>query len=151
MFAANNEGRSGVLARETLHHVNNLSSKASRVFTSSQNTEALHEAIRYRVYVESGGKYTVGRQSDTELALVMRSVLLQYGNNNDESDTLSQVRALNKAVLDYCVEKVLSEVESYIKYRVDSSTIRQPIELAQPSSIKGLGERSLQYGSSRFI
>lgn len=151
MFAANNNGRTGVLARETVKHVNNLSSKVAQIFTSSTNTEALHEAIRYRVHVESGGKFTVGRQSDTELAIVMRSIMLQYGNNNDNMDVLKQVRALNKAVLDYCVEKVLVEVQSYARYRVDSSRPHIPIAHAQPSSIKGTGERSLDFGATHFF
>lgn len=151
MFAGNNPGRSSTFVQETLHHVNDLSSRVARIFTSSANTEALHQGIRYRVHVESGGRYTIGRQSDTELAIVMRSVLLQYGNNNDDGDVLRQVRGLNKMVLDYCVDKVLTELEGYGQYLRDASTLATPMERARPASVKGLGERSLEYGNSRFI
>jgi hypothetical protein len=151
MFAANNSGSSSALARETTRHINDMSSKVSQIFTSKKNIEVLHDAIRYRVFVESGGRFKVGRQSDTELALVMRSILLQYGNNDDSGNVLHQVRKLNGYVLTYCVEKVLTEVEAYMQYRVDASTVQVPIDRARPSSIKGKGEKSLEYGASHFI
>jgi len=151
MFAGNNSGRPNVLASETVHHVNNMSSKVSQIFMSKTNTNALQDGIRYRVYVESGGRFNVGRQSDTELAIVMRSILLQYGNNDDSQNILGQVKQLNAYVLDYCVGKVLNEVEAYMQYRVDALNVQVPIDRARPVSIKGQGEKSLQYGSSHFI
>jgi hypothetical protein len=151
MFAEGDDGRGGTIVRETTKHVNDMCSTVSKLFTSSSNTNALHEAIRYRVFVESGGEHTIGKQSDTELGLVMRSILLQYGNNNDALDTRKQVRDLNQRVLDFCVAKVISEVDGYVRYRVDASTLHTPLENAQASSTKGTGERSLSYGASRFL
>lgn len=145
------QGSGSAMARETLRHVNNLSSTAAEIFTSPKNVAALQEGIRYRVYVQSGRKHIIGRQSDRELAIVMRSVLLQYGTNNDGMDSLQQVRALNEAVLEYCVGRVLTEVESYVRYRVDAGTNRVPMANAVPASIKGTGERSLQYGTAHFL
>ena len=94
MFAGNNTGRPGDMASETIRHVagGTQASRVAQIFTSRANTEALHQGIRYRVHVESGRRFTVGRQSDAELAIVMRSILLQYGRNDDAGDVMQQVR-----------------------------------------------------------
>lgn len=144
-------GQGSAMARDTVKHENDLTSAASRLFLSSGNAEALHEAIRYRVYVESGGRHTIGRQSDTELAVVMRSVLLQHGDNDDSRDPVVQVRELNARVLKYCVDNVLSQVEGYVSYVRDASRMPTPMPRGAASSIKGTGERSLQYGAAHFI
>jgi len=151
LFADDNDGHGGDMTRETVRHVNDMSSSAARVFTGRANTEGLQEAIRYRVFVESGGRHVIGRQSDTELSIVMRSILLQHGKNNDSMDTGAQVRDLNARVLKYCVDNVLSQVDSYMTYRKDASQLYTPLRPPAASSVKGTGERSLQFGGSRFI
>jgi hypothetical protein len=110
------------------------------LFMSESNMNALQDGIRYQVYSVSGGKHTIGRQSDTELTTVMRSMLLQHGRNTTCSTggfDLDEVRRLNKIVIDFCVNKVLSEIDIYIKYREDISQLPVPIARGQFESNKG--------------
>ena len=137
----------GVYASDTLSHVWTPKdmSTVSSIFMSAQNSEALQQGIRYRVNVESKGEHTIGRQSDTELAIIMRSVLLQYGTNLDCSSkeaTLIQVRSLNARVLDFCVPRILEEIRAYEHYLADVSTLPIPMQHGQIASTKG--ERSLE-------
>lgn len=143
--------RGGVIARETTRHVNDGSSRAAQLFFSRANTEALQSGIRYRVHVESGGRHTIGRQSERELAVVMRSILLQYGRNNDAEDAVAQVRELNARVLRFCVPRIISEADAYAHYRRDVDASPALMDRGVASSTKGRGERSLEYGSAVFL
>ena len=42
------------------------------------NINIIQDTIRYRVY--SNTQQTISRQSENELAIIMRSILLQFGN-----------------------------------------------------------------------
>jgi hypothetical protein len=126
-------------AKDTMKHVwqRGEASSATELFMSRQNVDALQDAIRYRVHVESGGRYTIGRQSDAELSLVMRSVLLQRGRNDDSESSVEQVRELNTTVLSWCVPRVLSEVDQYMRYRDDVSTLPVPMPRGDIATNKG--------------
>ena len=108
----------------------------SKLFFSVENIDALQEGIRYRVYVETEGKFTISRQSDQELKIVMRSMYLQHGVYNN-SDCVGQVRALNAKVLDWVVPEVLSNVLQYSKYKYDASTLPMPMDRAPLMTNKG--------------
>jgi hypothetical protein len=111
---------------------NNLSD----IFFSTTNIDALQEGIRYRVYVETKGVHVIGRQSDTELKVVMRSMYLQHAKHNNRP-VVEQVRVLNKHVLDWVVPEVVSNLQQYIVYKRDASTLPMPLEHAQLSTMKG--------------
>ena len=125
-----------------------LPTSLADLFFSQANVDALHEGIRYRVWVETEGRSTIGRQSDVELGLVMRSLLLQDGHHVEAGDTLmsgtlmSEVRALNARVLDFCVPRIVAELGIYMRYRQDISTLPVPMERGQLATTKG--ERSLR-------
>ncbi len=108
----------------------------SDLYFSEKNIEALQQGIRYRVYVETSGKYVIGRQSDQELKVVMRSMYFQYGVNA-VGNTVGQVRVLNGKVLDWVVPEVLSNILQYATYRKDASTLPMPIDRAPLVSSKG--------------
>ena len=110
-------------------------SPASDLFFSTDNIEALQSGIRYRVYKETDN--VIGRQSDTELKIVMRSIFIQYFENNPRIPVIEQVRALNAHVLDYTVKDVVSNLKQYIKYRKDASTLPTPIQRPQLDTKKG--------------
>ena len=135
---------SAKFGQDTLEHITKLS-RVGSVFMSDMNMDALQDAIRYRVHVESGGEITIGRQADAELGLVMRSILLQHGRNDDtEGTVLPQVRELNGRVLDFCVPRVLREANGYLQYRQDASRLYVPISYGQAVSHKAVGTRSLE-------
>jgi hypothetical protein len=115
--------------------------QVTEVFFSPQNVEALHQGIRYSVYVKSNKKHVIDKQSDTELRLVMRSVYYQY-SKNQSFDILGQVRVLNEIVLNYCVEKILSEIDMYIFYKNDISKLPEP--LPRSMNVSSAGSRTLE-------
>jgi hypothetical protein len=108
----------------------------SVLFFSPENIDALQDAIRYRVYVETQNKFVIGRQSDQELKIVMRSMYLQFGIYNN-SDCVSQVRVLNAKVLDWVVPEVLNNVLQYSRYKYDASTLPMPMDRAPLMTNKG--------------
>lgn len=132
------------------------STRVGQFFMSQQNVEALQEAIRYRVFVESGNQYVIGRQSDSELGVVMRSILFQYGEGDDDDvstadearkSIVTRTMSLNARVLDFCVPKILKEADGYVRYTQDASKLSQPFEYGKASSQKATGSRSLELGS----
>jgi hypothetical protein len=113
---------------------------ATSLFLSAGNMKALQEAIRYRVFVESGGKHTIGYQSPEELTLIVRSIALQHGRNLG-CDVAAQVRSLNARVIDFCVPRIVGEIRQYTRYREDISSL--PVPIAHPSMVSSKGDRSL--------
>jgi hypothetical protein len=108
----------------------------SDLFFSSLNIDALQLGIQNRVVNETEGKYKVGRQSDAELKIVMRSIFLQYAKHQPEH-IVEQVRELNKLVLDFSVGQVLTNLRQYVVYRKDASTLPLPMEWGVNPSVKG--------------
>ena len=102
------------------------SNSLSNAFFSQQNIQVLQNGIRSGVYQISNGQYSIGTQDCDTLKVIMRSIFLQYSANKP-NDILQQVNELNKMVLEYCVQQVFSEAQSYVKYINDVSTLVVPI------------------------
>ena len=98
----------------------------SQVFFSLQNIQIIQNGIRSGVYHKSNGQYTIGPQDCDSLKIIMRSVFLQNSANRPTHVT-QQIEALNQMVLDYCIQQVYSEVQGYVKYISDVSTLAIPI------------------------
>lgn len=112
------------------------SSDLADVFFGQDNLDALQDGLRWRVYVESGQRHVISRQSDTELKIIMRSIYLQHGENRP-TDILQQVQALNMQVLQFCVPRILAEIAQYLQYQRDVSTLPMPMERSENVSNKG--------------
>ena len=115
----------------------------SDLYFSGQNIDAIQEGIRYRVYVESQGQFTIGRQSDQELKTVMRSIYIQNGIGN--LDCIGQVRLLNSKVLEWVVPEVLNNLLQYSRYKQDASTLPMPLDRSPLETMKGT--RTLEFKS----
>ena len=50
----------------------------SDLFFSGENIDNIQEQIINIVYKKSGGKWKIGRQSDTQLKIIMKSIYLQH-------------------------------------------------------------------------
>lgn len=98
----------------------------SQAFFSQQNIQALQNGIRAGVYERSNGQYVIAPQDCDSLKIVMRSVYLQHAANQP-NNIPQQVIELNKIVLNYCIQQVYSEAQSYMKYIYDISTLAVPI------------------------
>jgi hypothetical protein len=132
----NTYSREATLGYKTQNSVSDL-------FFSEKNINAIQEGIRYRVYVESNGQFTIDRQSDQELKAVMRSIYLQYGIGS--MDCIGQVRSLNARVLQWVVPEVLNNLLQYSRYKQDASTLPMPLERSPLATMKG--SRTLEFKS----
>ena len=98
----------------------------SSIYFSRENIQILQNGIRAGVYHKSNGQYTIGPQDCDSLKIIMRSVYLQNSANQPNNIT-QQIEALNQLVLDYSIQQVYSEVQGYVKYISDVSTLAVPI------------------------
>ena len=98
----------------------------SRLYFSPQNIEALQSMIRYYVSKLTDGRI-VSKQSPDELFIVMRSILLQYGNFIN-TNVLQEIKRLNSKVVRICSDKVAQEVLQYSKYVVDLQNLPVPLD-----------------------
>ena len=98
----------------------------SRLFFSPQNIEAIQGMIRYYVYKLTGGQI-VSNQSQDEIFIVMRSILLQYGNFLS-SNVLNEIKRLNAKVVNICSEKVSVELDQYNHYIDDLQKLPVPLD-----------------------
>lgn len=112
------------------------SSAVSDLYFSDANVSAVQEGLRYRVYVETDGRHVIGRQSDTELRVIMRSIYLTYSRNLP-GGVVDQVRELNRRVLEWAVPEVLSNLKQHLTYLRDASTLPMPLERGELMTAKG--------------
>jgi hypothetical protein len=99
----------------------------SCAFFSAGNVRILQNGIKAGVHKKSNGRFQIADQDEDTLKIIMRSVFLQHATNQPTNIT-GQISALNKIVLDYSVPQVLSEAQSYVKYKNDVSTLVVPIQ-----------------------
>ena len=120
-----------------------LENTLSRTFFSPENTKIIQNAIRKTVYDRSGDKqWVIDEQSADELQIVMRSLYLQYAKNL-EIDIPGQIHELNRLVIEWCVPRIMSEVQMYEYYLKDISTL--PTPLPQPMSVSSAGSKSVPF------
>lgn len=108
----------------------------SNIFFSRMNIDALQDGIRYNVYVKSCKKHKIDRQSDTDLKVIMRATYLEHAQHNTR-DIVKEIKRLNQIVLDFCVPKILQEINIYMRYKQDISQLPVPLDRGEFSSSKG--------------
>lgn len=97
------------------------------IFFSDMNVKVLNDAMRYGVYQKT--KQVIGEQSQNELAIVMRSIMLQYANFQASADqVIEEVKRLNQKVLLFCVDMISSNVLQQLQYLEDIKTLPTPID-----------------------
>lgn len=106
------------------------------LFFSRVNLNTLQQAIRYDVYVKSGGEYVIGPQSETELLMVMRNVFENSARHLPDN-VRGQVRELNAMVVRDATGRIVPEIDHWRKYVKSLSTPPVNNINAQASSIKG--------------
>ena len=137
----------------------------SALFFSRQNIDALQEGICNKVFNESNGRFRIGRQSETELKIIMRSIYfeslrvctpgimkqiqstnpLQKPIQQNKDVVLQQVRSLNQKVLDWSVHEILNNMQQFERYQEDVSKLPNPID--RPSFVSSAGSKSLEFQS----
>ena len=120
-------------------------SALSDYFFSGMNTKVIQDTIRYRVYQETNK--VISEQDSNALYIVMRSILLQFGNfRTGVSELVEEIRKLNAKVVSYCVEEVASNARQHVMYIDELTRLPQPIE--RPSYI---GRDSYSYDISNLL
>ena len=109
----------------------------SSIFFSDSNVNLLQRGIYNKILNISAGKYNIGRQSDTDLKIIMRSIYFQYGKNAP-NNIKEQVLDLNTRVIDWCVPEILSNIKQSDKYIMDISTMPVPLDRSILPTQKGL-------------
>ena len=109
----------------------------SAVYFSDTNVNLLQTGIRNKILNLSNGKYNIGKQSDIDLKIIMRSIYFQYGKNT-KNDVKGQVLDLNTRVIDWCVPEILSNIKQSDKYIMDISTLPVPLDRPDLTTQKGL-------------
>ncbi|NDB81496.1 MAG: hypothetical protein EB127_01915 [Alphaproteobacteria bacterium] len=110
----------------------------NQVFFSDTNLDKLQNDIQDQVLLMSNGKYRIGRQSDINLKIIMRSYYLMYGKNGP--DVAADLADLNARVVGYAAAKVYSEVDFHEFYINDIQDFAPPI--ANPMNVAMYGTRT---------
>jgi len=103
-------------------------SKLSVLFFSVPNVTIIENGIKAAVYKMSNNTHIIDTQDYDQLYIIMRSIFLQYSLNQPDNIT-KQIEVLNSKVVAYCAPRIYGEVESYIKYKKDSSTLVVPLDM----------------------
>ena len=98
----------------------------STLFFSKENMQIIQNGIRAGVHHKSNGQYLIPEQNCDYLKIIMRSIFLQYAANKP-THIREQVEQLNKMVIDFAIEQLYGEAQSYLKYLKDVSTLVVPI------------------------
>jgi hypothetical protein len=105
----------------------------SNLFFSDININVIQMTIRYHIFQDKNKR--IGYQSENELFTVMRSIYLQYANSVLTSDKmLSNLRTLNKAVVDYCIGNIGDQLDQYDAYLEKISSASVPMDRPQVSN-----------------
>jgi len=103
-------------------------SMLSKVYFSKENIQIVQNGLRAGVHKMSNEKYIMAPQNIDTLKIIMRSIFIQHAEHN-ENDITGQIVKLNNLVLDYAVLNVYNEIDGYVKYCRDQSTLVVPLEL----------------------
>jgi hypothetical protein len=115
-------------------------SKLSDIFFSRQNIDNLHYEIINRVFQRSNGQFKIGKQSEIQLQIVMRSIFLQEAKHLN-CNFKKQISDLNEKVLEFCIPRIMTEINQFLGYKKDVNTM--PVPLAHPQNLSGRGKNIL--------
>lgn len=129
-------GESEYQYRETLSGVHEKS-ELNEAFFSVENTEQLQKDIIRLVNEATKGKVTIGKQSEENLIIIMRSIYLKHAKHLSTS-LQAQICDLNNHVLKYAVPNIITNVKQYIGYIRDvnapPSTIDRPLNTSNSAN-----------------
>ena len=112
----NNEVANDRLITNTLN-----SNPLSKVYFNPNNIATIQSAIINKVYQTSNGQYSIGRQNEQQLLIIMRSIYLQFGKNR-EYNIQEQVNELNNMVVEECVRIIIPNIQQQQGYIDDISS-----------------------------
>lgn len=97
----------------------------TKIFLSPVNVKVLNDTIRFYVFKRSRNQ--ISKPSDRQLYLIMRSILLEFGNLVPH-DPLREVKRLNNKVVTKCVDEIVTELKQYKGYIDDLAKLPVPLD-----------------------
>ena len=121
--------------------------KLNQLYFSKQNMNIIQDKIRYQVYINTEKKHIIGKQSDVELEIIMRSIYLQHSPNLP-NQIKEQIKYLNELVCNWCVEKIIPEIYQYVGYLKEVEYM--PVPLEHPVNLSSKGTKNLRSVTTTF-
>jgi hypothetical protein len=112
----NNEVANDRLITNTLN-----SNPLSKVYFNPNNIATIQSGIINKVNQVSNGQYSIGRQNEQQLLIIMRSIYLQFSKNR-EHDISNQVNELNTMVIEECARIIIPNIQQQQGYIDDISS-----------------------------
>jgi hypothetical protein len=112
-----------------------------KLFFSESNIKRLQKQIKEKIYNDTNHKIVVDEdQDDNDLLVSMRAVYQLHGKFIREH-IVTQVKDLNKKLVDYVVPDMISQIKQYYGYLKD---VNEPIKpIARPMNVSNAGRRTL--------
>lgn len=110
-------------ALKNIHNDNDL----SNLFFSRVNIDFLQQKIIDEIFKASRDQYRIAKQSEESLQIVMRAMYLQHSRNLP-CKIKEQVKDLNRYVLDFCIQNIMTNIKQYIGYVRDVNAPRAVME-----------------------
>lgn len=108
----------------------------SSLYFSQMNIDILQEGLRLRVLNDTNGEFNIGKQNETELKIIMRSIYYQHGKNN-MNDIINQTKILNGFVLDWASNEIITNIKQFVNYKNNIGTLPMPMDHGSLVSNKG--------------
>lgn len=105
----------------------------AKTFFSAGNMNTIQNNLRIVVREKTG--HVIGRQSDEQVAIVMRGMYMLYADPGNDTD--SEVRRLNAIVLSQLAPMVGTGIAAYLGYIRDSTNMYVPLERPKNMSQRG--------------
>ena len=97
------------------------------IFFSDMNITVLQNTIRYKVHENT--EKVISNQSQNELYIIMRSIMLQFANFRIKvDDIVDEIKRLNEMVVKYSVDNITSNVLQHDGYIKDLSKLAEPMD-----------------------
>jgi hypothetical protein len=121
------------LTKGLLGSVRQCASPLSNEFFGPINVNRIQTDLRTLVRAKTG--YNIDRQSDEQLAIIMRAVYVLEARHG--IDIPSEIARLNAIVIGETAQQVGSGLAQYLAYLRDASQMPVPLERSVNASIKG--------------
>ena len=121
MFSGQQNLESNEVANDRLITNTLNSNPLSKVYFNPNNINTIQSGIINKVHQVSNGQYSIGRQNEQQLLIIMRSIYLQFSKNR-EYDIVNQVNELNTMVIEECARIIIPNIQQQQGYIDDISS-----------------------------
>lgn len=101
------------MAPQWSRFIGNKDCPVANIFFSRENKSRLHRLIIKAVYDKTDGQVSLSNQSDSELHMVMVTII------RSEFNVYQNIKELNKLVVQFCVENIIQNIGFYMQYLRD--------------------------------